>query len=107
LERHSQFAYHDHIERRTEHRGDLEGHRHPSPWKTKDHDLGGRKGQQALAEAPTGVETVTEHYAETSFENVTVGRVAAYVERSPGCCTVASGPGKNNVSWSLSDHRTT
>jgi hypothetical protein len=107
LERHSQFADHDRIERRPEHRGDLEGHRHPSPWEPKYHDVGGLKGQQPFAEAPSGVETVAEHYADTSFENITVVRVAAYVERSPGCCTVASGPGKKTDSWSLSDHRTT
>src|ERR1039458_34589 len=33
-------------------------------------------------------------------------RRVAYVERCPGCWTVTSGPGKNRVSWSLSDHRT-
>jgi hypothetical protein len=61
LEGHSQFAYHDHIERSPEYSGDLEGHWHPSPWEPKDHDSGGLKGRQPLAEAPTGVETVAEH----------------------------------------------
>ena len=61
LEGHSQFAYHDHIERRPEHRGDLEADRHPSPWEPKHHDFGGLKGQQPLAEAAPGVETVVEH----------------------------------------------
>jgi len=34
----------------------------PGVWgEPKDHDVGGLKGRQPLAEAPTGVETVAEH----------------------------------------------
>ncbi len=79
LERDTQLAHHDDVERRFQRPRHLEGHRHASPGKAQDDRVLVSQRRQRLGELSSGVLTVTEqsHRSTSEGSRMTRAMVAA------------------------------